>query len=240
MASLHSPRLAAIHAGGFPLQLLYELAAGTQDGAPATALRLCADDLESAFGRADVQVAAVGGPDLRYLYVNAAYRQIRPEVPMIGRTYRETFPEAARDGAEAHLLRVIAESRSWHVEDYPTWLPGRPHPAWWQGECVPLDLQGGGRPDAVLILIWEVTSRHLPGLGPPARTPDRLRIEAARMKLLARMESDGLTRETGWRVAEEVEELPEATLWRLRPMHLRHRSPTTLLEVVEFPRKVPA
>ena len=145
-------------------ELLCQFATVRQGASPLQGARFSIDGLDKAFGGAEVRAALIEGPDLRYAYVNESYRNIRPDVPMVGRTYREVFPEAAAAGAEANLQRVIATDASWIVDDYATPLPNRDVPAWWQGECVPVTLRGE-RPDAVLILIWDVTRRHLDGIG---------------------------------------------------------------------------
>ena len=87
---------------------------------------------------------------------------------------------------------MIATSETWVVDDYPTWLPNREVPAWWQGECVPIDLKGDGHPDAALILIWDVTQRHVPEFGMPVKSEARMRIDSARAKLTVRMSAFGL------------------------------------------------
>jgi hypothetical protein len=226
----------ALRRGDCAFELLIELAADTQELVPSASIRISVGDLERVFANAEVQVAVVAGSELRYLYVNAAYRAIRPEVPMVGRTYRDVFPEAADAGAEARLRSVIRTSESWIVEDYPTWLPNRPVPAWWQGECVPIDVTGRGHADAALILIWEVTQRHIPDWGPPPPSDARLRIDAAKAKLAARMAEHGLDLADGWSISEEVREADDATLWILRPMHLRQSAPAWLTEQVAFTR----
>jgi len=193
--------------------------------------RFSIDGLVGVFGDAEVRVAVVAGEELRYVYVNESYRDIRPDVPMVGSTYREVFPEAAAAGAEANLQGVIRTEKSWLVDDYPTPLPNREVPAWWQGECVPLALRGE-RADAVLILIWDVTRRHLPRVGPPVASRELTRVDAARAKLTAQMAALGLTFEGGWRISEEVRETAHGTAWVLRPLHLRETSPPLEVTVV--------
>ncbi len=212
-------RRAAIARG----ELLCELAAA-DGGARFEGARFAIDGFDAVFGEAEVKIAVVAGHDLRYVYVNESYRRIRADVAMVGKTYREVFPEAADGGAEASLRRVIATSRSWLVDDYPTPLPNRDVPAWWQGECVPIAL-GGGETDGVLIVLWEVTRRHLEGVGPVVASHEQTRVDAARAKLMAQMASIGLTRAQGWRIGEQVRETPQGTVWVLRPIHLRHESP---------------
>jgi len=238
MAVPSAPRKQSVRVGDSRFDLILELASTTQTLVPAGSTRVGVSDLERVFGGAEVQMAVVAAPDLRYLYVNAAYRAIRPDVPMLGRTYREVFPEAAAAGAEQRLKSVIETSEAWIVEDYPTRLPGREAPAWWQGECVPISVGGQGYPDAALILIWEVTRRHLPEAGPPTRSEASLRIESAKVKLTARMSAYGLDLAQGWYISEEIRETDEGTMWILRPIHLQRLAPESLVERVKFPRFV--
>jgi hypothetical protein len=232
----HRLRAQQVRLGRGAFQLLIELASDTQMLVPAPCIRVSADEIEKAFGNSEVRLAVVAAPDLRYVYVNPSYRSIRPDVAMLGRTYREVFPEAAEAGAEQRLKSVIATSETWIVDDYPTWLPNRDVPAWWQGECVPIALDGSGTPDAALILIWDVTQRHVPEFGAPAKSEERTRIDAARVKLTVRMSASGLEIADGWHISEEIRETDEATEWILRPLHLQHVAPPSLVERVAFPR----
>jgi PAS fold len=225
-----------VRLGDGSIELIMQLASETQTLMPATSMRVSLDDLERVFGDAEVQIAVMAAPDLRYLYANAAYHAIRPGVAMVGRTYREIFPEAAEGGAEQRLQSVIGLCETWIVDDYPTWLPNRSQPAWWQGECVPIDLQGHGAPDGALILLWEVTHRHIPDAPRPMKSEARLRIEAAKVKLAARMAAAGLDAEHGWHISEELRETEDATVWALRPIHMQRVAPPSLVELVEFPR----
>lgn len=234
---LHSAvRKQSVRVRDSQFDLIIELASDTQTLVPTASMRVSVDDLERVFGASEVRMAVVGGPDLRYLYVNAAYRSIRPDAAMVGRTYREVFPEAAEAGAEERLRSVIETSETWIVDDYPTWLPNRTVPAWWQGECVPISVGGLGHPDAALILIWDVTQRHVPDGAAPVMSETRLRIESAKAKLTARMSAAGLDLAHGWHVSEEIRETDEGTMWVLRPIHMQQVAPTSLVERVEFPR----
>jgi PAS domain-containing protein len=223
----------ATHAAAARCELLCQFATARNGASILQGARFSVEGLDKAFGGAEVRTAVVEGLDLRYVYVNESYRNIRSDVPMIGRTYREVFPEAAAAGAEAKLQCVITTGASWIVEDYATPLPNRDVPAWWEGECVPVALRGEHF-DAVLILIWDVTRRHL-GIGSMAPTRERTRVEAGRAKLMAQMAALGLTPADGWRISEEVRETESGTIWILRPIHMRKNSPP--LEVtVEFER----
>ena len=98
---------------------------------------------------------------------------------------------------------------------------------------MPVALRGEDS-DAVLILIWDVTHRHL-GTGSIAPTRERTRVEAGRAKLMAQMVGLGLTPADGWRVCEEVREDQSGTTWILRPIHIR-KDPPQLEVTVEFKR----
>lgn len=205
-------------------ELLCELASSPRGAGGFEAARVSIQGLDRAFGGAEVRTAIVLGRELRYVYVNESYRNIRPDTAMVGNTYPEVFPEAAAAGAEANLLATLATGRSWVVDDYPTPLPNRDVPAWWQGECVPIALRGHEL-DAVLILIWDVTRRHLPDIGPAVGSREQTRVETARAKLIAQMAAMGLTAAEGWRIGEEVRESAQGTVWILRPLHLREDAP---------------
>jgi hypothetical protein len=219
----------APHASLARCRLLCELAPQGRGGFGAARVSILG--LEEAFDNAEVRAAIVAGRELRYVYVNESYRAIRPEVAMVGSTYREVFPEAAAGGAEANLRRVLATGRSWVVDDYPTPLPNRDVAAWWQGECVPIALRSGER-DAVLILIWEVTRRHIPEIGPAAASREQTRVKTARAKLAAQMAAMGLMQADGWQIGEEVQESAEGTVWILRPLHLREDAPPLEMRVL--------
>ncbi len=210
-------------------RLLCELA--PEGPGRSRAARVSIQGLERAFDNAEVRAAIVVGRELRYAYVNESYRGIRPEVAMVGSTYRDVFPEAAAAGAEAKLRNVLATGRSWVVEDYATPLPNRDVPAWWQGECVPIALESG-EPDAVLILIWDVTRRHVPEIGGAIPSPEQTWVQTARAKLAARMAGMGLMEADGWQIGEEVVETAEGTVWILRPLHLREDAPPLEMRVL--------
>lgn len=214
----------ARHAAIVRCQLLCQLAPDSSPTEPWGSGRFSIQGLEKVFGAAEVCAAVVVGPELRYAYVNQSYRRIRAEVAMVGRTYAEVFPEAAAGGAQARLQQVMETETSWVVDDYPTPLPHRDVPAWWQGECVPINL-GGSTADAVLILIWDVSHRHLREAKPVMFSKSKSRIERARQALAEQMAELGLTAGEGWTICEEVRETAAGTSWILRPLHLRHTSP---------------
>src|SRR5689334_20684205 len=105
-----------------------------------------------------VAIAVVEGPELRYRRVNPAYQSIIGlDVPLLGHTYREVFPEAAARGAEAQMRRVLQTGHSWSIRDFATPLPGRAELTWWEGEVRPLP--GVAAPKALLMVTWDITPR---------------------------------------------------------------------------------
>ena len=114
------------------------------------------DLLDRVVSNAPIAIAIVRGTELRHTLVNPTYQAIvGPDVPVLGRTFREVFPEAADRGVEEALRRVLGTGHPWHVRDLETPLPGRTGTSWWEGEVLRLP----GSPDALLILTWEITDR---------------------------------------------------------------------------------
>jgi hypothetical protein len=84
----------------------------------------------------------------------------------------------------------------------------------------------------VLILIWDLTRRHIREIGPSVGSREQTRVETARAKLAAQMATMGLTAADGWQICEEVRETAEGTIWILRPLHLREEPPPLEMRVV--------
>ncbi len=116
--------------------------------------------LQRLVDHAPVGIAVLRGEDLVFHSANPVFQAIRgPAVSLVGRTYREAFPEAADAGAEAALRKVLTTGERWRLEDFPTLIPGRTGLTWWDGECLPL-YDAEGRIDAVMAIVWEVTERR--------------------------------------------------------------------------------
>jgi len=113
--------------------------------------------LECVIANAGACIAVVQSHDLRYTMANAAFQSFAPDGPMVGRTYREVFPEAAA-GAEALLRRVLETGEPWEVENYRAPVPGNPD-ATWQGRVVRLPVVTGEAPSA-LAVVWDITERR--------------------------------------------------------------------------------
>ena len=104
-------------------------------------------------------IALMRGERLEYAFVNTSYAAIRePGLQFIGRTYRDVFPEAAERGAEAKLQEVMRSGRPWYVDEFETPIPGREGMTWWEGECLPIAIDGV-QVDSVLVINWEITER---------------------------------------------------------------------------------
>ena len=111
--------------------------------------------LECVIANAGSCISIVTGQELRFSLVNSAFQAFVPDVPMVGRTYREVFPEAAEMGAEALVQRVLETGDPWKVESYRAPIPGKPE-ATWQGLIVRLPARLGEEPSA-LTVVWDIT-----------------------------------------------------------------------------------
>jgi signal transduction histidine kinase/DNA-binding response OmpR family regulator len=119
-------------------------------------LRESEERLESLVTNAPIAIAVVQGMELRYVLVNPTYQSIvGAEVALLGRPYRDVFPEAAERGAEESLRQVLRTGQRWQMRDFETPIPGRAAMTWWDGEVLTLPES----PDSLLILTWEVTER---------------------------------------------------------------------------------
>ncbi|HMK66012.1 MAG TPA: PAS domain-containing protein, partial [Thermodesulfobacteriota bacterium] len=112
--------------------------------------------LETLVDYAGACIAVVKGRELRYTLANPAFEVLAGGLPMVGRTYREVFPEAAQAGAEAIVQRVLETGETWNVEGYQAPVPGNPE-AIWQGHVVRLPLVEGEEPSA-LTVVWEISA----------------------------------------------------------------------------------
>ncbi|OFX25737.1 MAG: hypothetical protein A2V77_05475 [Anaeromyxobacter sp. RBG_16_69_14] len=113
--------------------------------------------LECVITSAGACIAVVQGHELRYTLANPAFHAFAG-APMVGRTYREVFPEAAQAGAEALLQRVLETGEPWKIENYDAPVPGVAD-AIWEGQVVRLPATEGEEPSA-LAVVWDVTARR--------------------------------------------------------------------------------
>lgn len=118
--------------------------------------------LERLVNEAPVGIAVVRGPDHRYQMVNPYYRSIPgvPDVPMVGRTIAEVFPEVAAQGALELVETVYRTGRTISLREYEASVgPGREQTVW-NVDHVPLRGPDGDV-ESVLILASEVTEQVL-------------------------------------------------------------------------------
>ncbi len=113
--------------------------------------------LECVIANSGSCIAVVKGHELRYEMANQAFQTFVSDGPMVGRTYREVFPEAAENGAETLVQRVLETGEPWLVEDYQAPIPGKAD-ATWQGQIVRLPVVEGEEPSA-LVVVWDITER---------------------------------------------------------------------------------
>ncbi len=112
--------------------------------------------LESILEHVGVCVAVLEGPELRFALVNPAYQALAPGSQMLGRTYREVFPEAAAAGAEEASRRVLETGEPWVFDSYQSPIPGKPDAAW-QGSVVLLAQESAGE-RSILVTARDVTA----------------------------------------------------------------------------------
>ena len=111
--------------------------------------------LECVIANAGSCIGVMKGRDLRYTMANQAYQAFAPDMPIIGRTYREVFPEAAEDGAEGFLQHVLETGEPLELEAYHAPVPGMAG-AIWQGQVVRLPA-APGEEASVLAVAWNIT-----------------------------------------------------------------------------------
>ena len=153
------------------------------------------------FQNAPLGVAVLAGPDLRYTFVNRAYRALSPEVDPLGKSHLEVFP--ADSGAD-HLRNVLESGQSTSIGE-----------GLWQRTALPLP-PNGGEPSVCVIcressaesggeLRWREISDPIPGAGgqiagaagiarditEDKRTADALRSSLARCQQLFEAMQEG-------------------------------------------------
>jgi len=101
-------------------------------------------------------IAVLQGYDLRFDLANPAYQEIVGlEIPLIGRQFREVFPEAEAIGIVAQLLNVIETGEPWILRGFKAPTPGKPN-ARWAGQVVRLPAAADGEP-CLLAFLGDVT-----------------------------------------------------------------------------------
>ena len=109
--------------------------------------------IQSIINHSDMGISSLEGEELRFTWVNDVYQAIVPGVQMVGRTYREVFPDASE--AEKNLLEVLRTGKPWHIGRYKAPIPDDPDAAW-EGTVIRLPLQENEKP-VILGLTWDVT-----------------------------------------------------------------------------------
>ena len=146
-------------------------------------LRRQREFLECVITYAGSSIAVIQGPELRYRLVNPTFQAFTP-TPIIGQRYRDLFPEAAANGAEAALQRVLATGEPWQISNYPAPVPAKPE-AVWEGQVVRLPPVAGEEP-AALAVVWDVTARWQAEMALSALNRDlEHRVEARTAELTA-------------------------------------------------------
>jgi PAS domain S-box-containing protein len=138
--------------------------------------------LECLMANAHTCIAVMAGSELRYTFVNPAYQALAPDAPMLGRRYRDIFPQAAQDGAEQQLLQVWETGQPWSIESYLAPAPGKPD-AVWEGQAARVSTAESEQ--AILVITWDIT--------------ERLRAEQARQASTATLQAVlNATQESVW------------------------------------------
>jgi PAS domain S-box-containing protein len=114
--------------------------------------------LETLLDNAAICVAVLAGPQLRHILVNKAYQALRPDVLMIGRTYREVFPASAESGTEAIMRSVLETGVQREAYGLPVAIPGKPDAAW-DHRITALPFEEG-QEKTILVITWDVTDRE--------------------------------------------------------------------------------
>jgi len=139
--------------------------------------------LATLLAQAPFGVAVHKGRDLRYELVNPAYQAMAgAETPLVGRMYREVFPDSG--APEAELLKVLDTGEPRVLTRFRAPVPGKPN-AVWSSQVVRLPAVNGDEP-RLLGLVWDVTEL--------AGTEAALRESEARYRALVTATSDAVCR----------------------------------------------
>lgn len=110
--------------------------------------------LDAILKNVNIAIAVFTGPDLKFTYANPMYQSIRPEVPMLGKSYRDVFADSAEKEEERMILNVINTGVPWKIKRFHKPLLGKLD-AVWDGKVIPLILLG--KEKSALLLAWDVT-----------------------------------------------------------------------------------
>ena len=104
----------------------------------------------------DSCVAILSGPELRCTFVNRAYQALHPGLAMLGKRFRDIFPEAAQSGTEGALQYVMQTGETCRLQHYPAPTVADPD-ALWDGEFVRADASGPDGVASVVVFVRNVT-----------------------------------------------------------------------------------
>jgi len=125
------------------------------------------------------------GRDFLYELVNPAYQaMVGSDIQLVGRPYRDVFPEAAAAGAEAKFQQVIETGEPWIVDHFRAPVPGKPN-AIWAGQVVRVPAAAGDEP-LILAIVWDVSEQ--------AATEEALRESERRFRALVTASSEAVYR----------------------------------------------
>lgn len=115
--------------------------------------------LSAVFTHAPVGIAVLRGPEHRFEYANPAYTRLVPDVPLVGRTVRECFPELERQGIIDVLDSVFATGepyigRGWRLV-FKDPLTAREHEHFYDFAYQPLPGRDGT--SGIAVVVFEVS-----------------------------------------------------------------------------------
>ena len=115
------------------------------------------------FEQAPMAVSVVRGAELVFELANAPYEQMVGRPVLVGRSFREVFPELAEDAPVLSMLaNVVATGKTFHASEYPVLLDrtgtGKLEEAFFLFTCRPFH-EGNGVDDAILTVAVDVTEQ---------------------------------------------------------------------------------
>lgn len=115
------------------------------------------------FEQAPMAVSVVRGAELVFELANAPYEQMVGRPVLVGRSFREVFPELAEDAPVLKMLStVLATGKTFHASEYPVLLDrsgkGKLEECFFLFTCRPFH-EGHGVNDAILTVAIDVTEQ---------------------------------------------------------------------------------
>jgi PAS domain S-box-containing protein len=136
--------------------------------------------LASALDAMDFCIAILAGPELRYLHVNQAYRQLAPGKDILGRRLSEIFTDVVSNGVEAGMQEVLHTGKPWHIARFSMPVPNDAD-AVWVGRVERLPVQQGS-PAAITVWMQNVT--------PTVQTETALRQDVSLLRAISETSTD--------------------------------------------------